>query len=146
MDIPRNAHVLVIDGGKMFLFKNQGDPVHPDLTIVAQDDQDSSATSDQGTDQPGTSFQSAGGRRSSYEQTDFHQQDEDRFAIDAANMLKREAQAGRIEALILVAAPRTLGVLRKHLHGEVEKRVIGEISKDIAGRSVKEILAAIAVK
>lgn len=146
MDIPRNAHVLVIDGGKMFLFKNQGNPVHPALTIVAQDGQDSSATRDQGTDQPGTSFQGVGGRRSSYEQTDFHQQDEDRFAIDAANLLKREAQAGRIKALILVAAPRTLGVLRKHLHGEVEKRVIGEISKVVAGHPVEEILAAIAAK
>ncbi len=144
MDIPHNTHILVMDGGKMRLFKNDGGAVEPKLTVLRQNEQDSAATHEQGSSGPGTNFQSFGSARSGYEQTDFHQQDEDKFAVAAADMLQREVLAHRIDALIIVAAPKTLGELRKHLHGEVEKRVIGEIAKDFAGRPTDEILAAIA--
>lgn len=59
-------------------------------------------------------------------------------------MLKREVLAHHIDGLIIVAAPRTLGELRKHLHTEVARRVLGEISKDVAGRPTDEIMLAIA--
>ncbi len=59
-------------------------------------------------------------------------------------MLKLGVLGGKIEALIVVAAPRTLGELRKHYHGEVKKRVLGEIAKDIAGRPTDEIATIIA--
>ncbi len=144
MDIPRNAHVLVMDGGKLLLFKNDGDDAEPDLNIVAHLVQDSAATRDQGSGRPGKTHESVGTRRSSYEQTDFHQLDEDNFAVEAADMLKREVLAHHIDNLIIVAAPRTLGELRKHFHIEVERRVIGEISKDVAGRPTDEIMVAIA--
>ena len=144
MDIPYNAHVLVMDGRKLLLFKNEGNPASPKLSLATHREQDSAATHDQGSDKPGTTHQSVGSARSGYEQTDFHQQDEDRFAADAADMLKREVLAGRIGALIVVAAPRTLGELRKHYHAAVEKRLLGEIAKDVAGRPSDEIAALIA--
>ena len=144
MDIPHNTHVLVMDGGKMLLFKNSGNEAKPGLDLVDHREQDSAATRDQGREKPGSVFESAGTGRSSYEQTDFHQQDEDQFAVDAAEMLKHEVLAHHIDSLIFVAAPRTLGALRKHLHKEVERRVIGEISKDVAGRPTDEILTLIA--
>lgn len=144
MEIPHNTHVLVMDGGKMLLFKNSGDAALPVLDIVDHREQESAATSDQGREQPGSVFESAGHGRSSHEQTDFHQQDEDRFAVAAADMLKQAVLAHHIDSLIFVAAPRTLGELRKHLHKEVERRVIGEIAKDVAGRPTDEILALIA--
>ncbi len=139
MDIPHNAHVLVIDGRKLLLFKNVGSVTAPTLSVATHQEQTSAATRDQGSDMPGTMHQSVGSARSGYEQTDFHQQDEDRFAADAAEMLKSEVLGGRIEALIVVAAPRTLGELRKHYHREVAKRVVGEMAKDIAGRPTDEI-------
>ncbi|CAN5494705.1 host attachment protein [soil metagenome] len=144
MDIPPNAHILVMDGGKMLFFKNEGDVAAPRFKIVEQREQDSAATRDQGSSSPGTNHESMGARRSSYEQTDFHQQDEDQFAVDAADMLKREVLAHHIDDLIIVAAPRTLGELRKHFHGEVQKRVIGEISRDVVARPIDEIMATIA--
>ena len=144
MDIPHNAHVLVVDGRKLLLFKNYGTVMAPKLGVEAHREHDSAPTHDQGDDKPGTTQASVGGARSDYEQTDFHQQDEDRFAADAADMLKREVLAGRIEGLIVIAAPRTLGELRKHYHGEVDKCVLGEIAKDVAGRPTGEIATVIA--
>lgn len=144
MDIPHNTHILVMDGGKMLLFQNVGSQAEPILNIVTQREQDSAATHEQGTGRSGTNFESSGSRRSSYQQTDFHQLDEDQFAVDAADMLRREVLAGRIDTLIIVAAPQTLGELRKHYHVEVEKRVIGEISKVLAEHPTDEIITAIA--
>ena len=144
MEIPHNAHVVVIDGRKLLLFKNEGSPASPKLILATHREQDSAATHDQGSGEPGTNHQSVGNARSGYEQTDFHQQDEDRFAANAADMLKREVLAGRMSALIVVAAPRTLGELRKHYHAAVEKRLLGEIAKDVAGRPSDEIAALVA--
>lgn len=144
MDIPQNAHVLVMDGGKLLLFKNDGSKAEPALNIVMHTIQESAATRDQGSERPGRTHESVGSRRSSHEQTDFHQLDEDQFAAEAAEMLKCEVMAHNIDDLLIVAAPRTLGELRKHLHTEVERRVIGEISKDVAWRPTDEIMAAIA--
>ena len=144
MDIPHNAHVLVIDGRKMLLLKNEGSVASPKLSATTRREQEGVATHDQGSDKPGTTRESVGNARSGYEQTDFHQQDEDRFAADAADMLRREVLAGRIGALIVVAAPRTLGELRKHYHAAVEKRLLGEVAKDVAGRPSDEIVAMIA--
>ncbi len=144
MDIPHKAHVLVVDGRKLLLFRNEGSVAAPRLSVATHREQDSAPTQDQGSDKPGQTQSRVGSVRSGYEQTDFHQQDEDRFAADAADMLKREVLGGRIEALVVVAAPRTLGELRKHYQGEVEKRVLGEIAKDVAGRSTDEIATVIA--
>jgi protein required for attachment to host cells len=65
--------------------------------------------------------------------------EEDRFAADAADMLKQRALRGDFESLIIVAPPRTLGELRKHYHKEVQKRLTGEIAKDLTGHPVEEI-------
>ena len=144
MEIPHNVHVVVVDGRKLLLFKNEGSATSPKLSLVAHREANSAATHDQGSDKPGTTHESVGSARSGYEQTDFHQQDEDRFAADAADRLKREVLAGRIAALIVVAAPRTLGELRKHYHAAVEKCLLGEIAKDVAGRPSDEIAALVA--
>jgi protein required for attachment to host cells len=144
MDIPHNSHVLVVDGRKLLLFKNDGSVADPYLTLCEHREEAATATRDQGTGQPGKTQSRFGGTRSGYEQTDFHQMDEDDFAVGAADMLKREVLDGRIDALVVVAAPRTLGELRKHYHAEVQKRVVGEISEDLAGRPTAEIAKLIA--
>ena len=144
MQIPHHAHVLVIDGRKLLFLRNEGSLLAPKLTVARHKEHESAATHDQGTDRPGQTQSSVGAVRSGYSETDFHQMDEDRFAVEAAAMLQREIQGGHIESLIVVAAPKTLGVLRKHFTPEVAKRITGEIAKDLAGRPVDEIAAAIA--
>lgn len=143
MKIPHDTHVLVMDGAKMLLFMNSGSEAEPALETIEHNEEDHAATREQGTAEPGSTFQSVGAKRSSYEQTDFHQIDEDRFAVDAAEMLNSMVLQHKMDRLIIVAAPRTLGELRKHLHGEVEKRVLGEISKDLTGHPTDDILTAI---
>ena len=66
------------------------------------------------TDAPGTSQQSVGYGRSTYEETDFQQQEEDRWIKDAADELKARALRNDFDALAIVAPPKALGVLRKN--------------------------------
>ena len=143
MHLPHNAAVLVADGGKMLFLRNEGDDAYPNLVVEHAEEQANPKDSDQKSDAPGLSFSSVGSGRSTMDEVDFHQQEEDRFAVDAADLLKRRALANDFESLIVIAPPRTLGELRKHYHGSVSARIIGEINKDLTGHPTADIESAI---
>ena len=112
MKLAKNTLVLVADGQKLLFLRNHGDEAKMDLHMEAHQEQQNPPTHEQGTDAPGRSFAS-GGRRSAIEQTDFHQIAEDRFAAEAAELLRDRALNGDFKILVVVAPPRTLGELRK---------------------------------
>ena len=141
MQIPHNAMVVVADGRKMLLFRNQGDAQFPNLSVITHDEKPVPAREDFATDEPGTYRDMGAGmqQKSGYEETDFHQLEEDRFAADVAEMLKARALRNEFDKLIVVAPPKALGELRKNYHKEVEARLIGEIAKDMTNRPTDEI-------
>ena len=85
--------------------------------------------------------QSAGYGRSTYEETDFHQQEEDRWIKEAAEELKARVLRGDFEALAIIAPPKALGVLKKCLHKEVERRIVCTVNKEMSGRPIPDIEA-----
>ncbi|MET0245165.1 MAG: host attachment family protein [Sphingomonas sp.] len=148
MRVPHNAFVVVADGRKMMFFRNEGDAEHLNLQIEKKRVDQNPSDLDQSTDQAGraSSTRTGGANWSSgsnVEETDFHQQEEDRFAAETAQLLKERALRGEFESLIIVAPPRTLGELRKHYHKEVSDRLAGEIDKDLTKHPVSEIEALI---
>jgi protein required for attachment to host cells len=87
----------------------------------------------------------AGGRHaSSSANPDDSQQDEDGFAFGIAAMLNQQVLAGHIKNLVIIAAPRTLGELRKHYHKTLSSKLLGEIAKDLTGHSLKDVAATLA--
>lgn len=153
MQIPHDGYVLVADGQKMLFFRNEGDEAYPNLEVVSAAEHQDAMTAEQGSDRPGRSAAGVAARgagmsvkagRSAYSETDFHRLEQQRFAADAADMLKRRALANEFEKLLIVAPASTLGELRKHYHKEVEQRVIGEISKDLTNHPVDQIEKVIA--
>ena len=143
MKIPHNAAVLVADGRKMLFLRNEGDTVHPKLVVEHALEQANPKDSDQKTDAPGLSYSSVGSGRSTMDEVDFHQLEEDRFAAGAADLLKRRALSNDFESLIVIAPPRTLGALRKHYHSQVSARIAGELDKDLTNHPIPQIEAAI---
>ena len=141
MPLPHNALVLVADGRKMLFFRNHGDEEHIDLRTEAHDKREDRKDSDIKTDSPGAIHQSAGYGRSTYEEADFHQQEEDRWIKDAAEELKKRALRNDFDALAIVAPPKALGVIKKCLHKEVEKRLLCTVNKEMSGRPVPDIEA-----
>jgi protein required for attachment to host cells len=139
MQLPHNSFVVVADGKKMLFFRNEGDGDYPKLEVERKRQTPGAPDRDQKTDAPGRAFSSVGSGRSAYEETDFHQLEEDRFAAETAELLRKRALRNEFESLIVVAPPRTLGELRKHYHVEVEKRLAGEVAKDLTGHPVAEI-------
>lgn len=140
MRVPHNSFVVVADGKKSLFFRNEGDGDFPNLIVERKDSHPDLEDREQKSDQPGRTFSGQGsGGRSAYEETDYHQLEEERFAAETAEQLKQRALRNDYESLIVVAPPRTLGALRKHYHKEVEKRIAGEIAKDLTGHPVGEI-------
>ncbi|WNO52575.1 host attachment family protein [Stakelama saccharophila] len=139
MQVPHDAMVVVADGRKMLFLRNEGDAEYPNLVVERVREQENPPDREQSTDGPGTTFSSQSNGRSSYQETDFHQLEEDRFAVETADLLKKRALRNEFDSLIVVAPPRTLGELRKHYHKEVSERLVGEIDKDLTGHPVIEI-------
>lgn len=143
MPLPNQALVLVLDGRKMLFFRNHGDEAQIDLRTEAHDERADSKDSDLKTDAPGAQKQSFGYGRSTMEETDFHQQEEDNWVKEAAEDLKKRALANDFGALAIIAPPKALGVLRKALHKEVERRIVATINKEMSGRPIPDIEALI---
>ena len=127
MKIPKDAVIAVADGEKLNLFRNAGDESAPKLTALPDAHVE-------------TGNKGSGGRHhnSSANPSD-SQQDEDGFAAGTAKILNKRVLEGKIENLIIVAAPRTLGELRKHYHKALTAILVGEIPKDLTGHSMTEI-------
>lgn len=139
MRVPHNSFIMVADGKKSLFFRNEGDGDFPNLIMERKDGHSDREDRELKSDAPGRAFASTGASRSSYEETDYHQLEEDRFAAETAELLKQRALRNEYDSLIVVAPPRTLGELRKHYHKEVEKRLTGEVAKDLTGHPVAEI-------
>jgi len=141
MPLPHNALVLVADGRKMLFFRNHGDENQIDLRTEAHDERQERKDREIKTDAPGTTKQSGGYGRSTYEEADFRQQEEDRWIKDAAEELRARALRNDFDALAIVAPPKALGVLKKCMHKEVEKRIVCTVNKEMSGRPIPDIEA-----
>lgn len=141
MTIPNNTLVLVMDGRKMLFLRNQGQEDRIELVTEAHHQRDDKKDHELKTDKAGATAQSGGYGRPAMDETDFHQLDENRYAADAADQLRMRALSGDFEALVIVAPPKTLGELRKHLHKEVERRIVMELPKEMTDRPLPDIAA-----
>jgi protein required for attachment to host cells len=139
MALPNQALVLVADGRKMLFFRNHGDENQIDLRTEAHDEREDAMDRDLKTDAQGAKNNTAGMGRLSVDETDFHQQEEDKWVKEAAEELKRRALRNDFDALAIVCPPKALGVLRKELHKEVERRVVLTLNKEMTDRPIRDI-------
>ena len=140
MALANQTLVLVADGKKMLFLRNQGDENQIDLRTEAHDEREDRMDREIKSDAPGAIGQSAGySGRVTYEETDFHQLDEDRWAKDAADRLRERALRNDFDKLVIVAPPKVLGVLRKDLHKEVERRLLFTCNKEMTDRPIPDI-------
>jgi protein required for attachment to host cells len=132
MDLPQNTVIAVADGEKLSLFRNDGDVANVKLTALPSVEIDSSKIS-------------SGARHSSSSANpDDSQQNEDAFGSGVTEMLNKQVLDGNVKSLVIVAAPRTLGEMRKGYHKSLSDVLIGEVDKDLTGHSLLEIQQALA--
>ena len=139
MSLPHQALVLVADGRKMLFLRNHCDDSQIDLRTEAHEEREDRKDHELKSDAPGTMKQSGGFGRPALDETDFHQQEEERWAKTAAEELKKRALRNDFDALAIIAPPKTLGVLRKELHKEVERRLVLTLGKEMTDRPIPDI-------
>lgn len=138
MLIAHDVLIMAVDGARMSLFCNKGSVQEPHLELLVEEQQKTPSTAELGDDQPGRNFQSSGNTRGAYETTDLHQQAEDEFALEMAELLIFHMKDDDRKA-ILIAPPHVLGLMRKHLPEDIRQRLIAVIDKDYAGRTALDV-------
>lgn len=132
MIIPVGTTVAVADGEKLNLFHTTGDANNTQLRALPDTEVDDETKG------------SGASRGSSSGNPDESQATEDGFAVGIAEILNRRVLDGTIKNLIVIAAPRTLGELRKHYHKNLTALLVGEINKDLTGHQIADIEKTIA--
>lgn len=130
MNLPNGALVAVVDGEKLSLFRNTGQGLDIKLSAL---------------DAPPLEDRVVGsaGRQSSDANPDNDTQAEDGFAMSVAKALNGWALKNKFEKLVVIAAPKTMGELRKHWHKEVQAAIVGEITKTLTAHTGDDIARAI---
>lgn len=121
MQVPQNAVVAVADGEKSTFFQKEGDAANVKLEALPSAEVGS--------------LEIAYGARypSIAANPDDRQQDEVGFVNGVTGLLNSQALGGKIKSLVIVAAPRTLGEMRKSYHKSLSEVLIGELDKDLTG-------------
>jgi protein required for attachment to host cells len=131
--------VVVCDGKKALLLENAGDEKFLNLRTRDVLEHPDARTREQGTDAPGRAINSVDARRSAMEQTDWHEQEEQRFLQGLAGRLDAEISGGKAKSVTVVAPPRALGVLRQAYSHNLRAALRAEIDKDLVKLPVHEI-------
>lgn len=131
MMLPKGTVVAVADGEKINLFRNSGDEASLKLVEMPHDGIEADA---------GTSM----GRQASAANPDHGQAGEDQFSAGIVQHLNQQALSGKVENVVIVAAPRALGEMRKHYHKALSAVLLNEIAKDLTGHSMADVEKALA--
>ncbi|MEQ1770316.1 MAG: host attachment protein [Devosia sp.] len=131
MMLAKGTIVAVADGEKLNLFRNAGDEVQMKLAALPHQ-------------AVGGNSAASGGRQSRSGNPDQGQALEDGFSAGIVQYLNSQALEGGIEHVVIIAAPRALGEMRKHYHKALSARLQGEIAKDLTGHSMSDVEAALA--
>ncbi|MDD3799641.1 MAG: host attachment protein [Novosphingobium sp.] len=123
--------IALVDGKQFELFKNAGNEAEPDLASMP------APKLDEHNKGAGAHHYSSSGNPTG------HLLDEDAHAAAVADWLNQQVLGHKIEHLVVIAAPRTLGELRRHYHKQLESVLQGELSKDLIGKTGPEVIAAL---
>lgn len=130
MQVPANTHIALADGEKFLLMRNAGSAIEPRLEPVTAPDLE-------------LENQSAAVDHNDPKSDDYRGQMKLDHAAAVADWLNRAVLQHRIERLIVVAGPDTLGEMRQHYHKETRAVVVDEIAKHLVNMPAPDILKAI---
>lgn len=131
MILPSGATVAVLDGQALRLFRNKGHEPIIDLVELPRPDIQ-------------TGHAGSGGRhRSRAANPDLSRLNEDDYIAAVGAFLNQASLENRLDSIVIIADPRSLGELRRHLHPRLVAEIAGEIPKDLREHSLADIKAEI---
>ena len=133
MLLPHGTVIALIDGKHLELYRNVGDEAAPEFASLPSPKLDTHNHS-------GSSHHSSPGNHADKLVS------EDAHANAAAQWLNSQALGNKIDHLVVIAPPRTLGELRRHYHKRLEDKLLAELHKDLIGKPPEQILATLREK
>ncbi len=132
-DKRKDIWVLIADGMRARILKWDGrDQFAAAMDREFYDPDVHGHSRDLKSDAPGRAFDPGAGQRHAIEpRHDPHELEKERFSRSVAAVVDDAAARKAFEKLILVAPPKTLGVLRTALGPAARSRVMGEVHKDL---------------
>lgn len=128
--------ILVADGAKARILEHQG--MNRPLKPIKKLTHTNKPSSELVTTERGRMPDNSSGQRSAIDRsTDPHQQEKTLFAGELCDFLERKAR--NIDRLIVVAAPRLLGDLRRQLPARMKSKISDEMDKDLTNVPDKEL-------
>ncbi len=134
MLLPHGTIVAVVDGERFELHRNAGNESAPDLAPMH------APKLDEHNKNAGARHFSSSGNPAG------HQLEEDSHAAAVVLWLNQQASTGDIKHLVIVAAPRTLGEMRRRYDKQLEAVLVRELGMELVGRTGPEILKALRTK
>jgi len=131
--------VIVCDGRKALLFENIGNGAQVNLKLLEKRERSDAMTADMGTDAPGRVHSSVGSARSSVEQTDWHEREEQKFLRETTQIVEDNFVPGAKHRLVVVAPPRAMAILRNAWSKRLRESIMAEINKDLAAAPMPSI-------
>lgn len=131
MELPANAHVAVIDGENFLLMRNCGSRAQPLLQSEGRPNVDEN-NKDAGKRDHESSHTRGG-----------EPHDRAAHAAGVADWLNHKVLTNKIEQLLIIADPDTLGEMRRHYHKETQGILLGEMARQLTGMPGSDILQAI---
>ncbi len=142
MKLETGIWVAVCDGGRFLLLQNQGDVDVLDLRIIAHEKPDDGLEAGRSARGPSPDGSMARlGRAQNHSVEDLAER---RFVESIASELEARIANGSINRLVLMADPKTLGLLRDKLSETARGNITQEFAADFAHNTVAQIEAAIA--
>lgn len=138
---PRSKHwVLVADSGQARILELKRKPYQFKQVTELVSEAQQLANRDLVSDASGRSFHVQGpGSHSKKPRSDPHDQAEEQFTRSLAQKLDKAVNMGRFDHLVVIADPRTLGRLRRHMSKSLAGRVTDELTLDLARLPLNEL-------
>lgn len=134
MLLPHGVVIALADGKKLELYRNSGMEAEPHLEALPTPSLDEHNKG------------SGGHHRTTSANPSSHRLEEDAHAAAVAGWLNSQVLGHKLERLVVIADPRTLGELRKHYHKQTAAAIHGELSKDLVGQQPQHIIEALRAK
>lgn len=138
--LPHLGLLIVCDGGRALIMRNDGTPYQPKLRMVEALQHHAAPTRELGTERPGRVHASTGAARSAVEANDYHDTEETAFLQRVCTQIEQAAAGeARPARLVVAAPPRVIGELRSLLPPPIRDLVSVEVGKDLTKLSIDEI-------
>lgn len=143
MKLSHGTWVVVANGEKYLILRNNMDEEFTDLRVIGKDEIDNPLAHEKSSDRAGRMHDDGPDARSALQETDWHRLEKEHFAQGLASRLDGWAEAGRYDGIVVIADPRSLGELRSAYGDKTKSRLLAEIGKDLTNMPVDVIEKAL---